>query len=46
MAAGAAMMVLPGPGVVALMIGVAMADFPGKKRLLKWLLTRPGLPGR
>jgi len=41
MAAGAAMMVLPGPGVVALMIGVAMADFPGKKGLLKWLLTRP-----
>lgn len=44
-AAGLAMVVLPGPGVVVAIIGVAMADFPGKARLLHWLLSRGRIMG-
>ena len=43
--AGVAMVVLPGPGVVVAIIGVAMADFPGKARLLRWLLSRGRIMG-
>jgi len=39
-AAGAAMMVLPGPGAVVLLAGIVLADFPGKRRFLRWLLSR------
>lgn len=39
-AAGLAMLVLPGQGVIVTIIGVALADFPGKYRLQRWLITR------
>lgn len=37
--AGVAMMILPGPGAVALLAGVVLADFPGKRRFLRWFLS-------
>ena len=30
----------PGPGLIVAIIGVALADFPGKYRLQRWLITR------
>lgn len=39
-AAGLAMLVLPGQGVIVTIIGIALADFPGKYRLQRWLITR------
>lgn len=38
--AGIAMLVLPGPGAIVLLVGVVLAEFPGKRRFLNWLLTR------
>lgn len=38
--AGIAMMVLPGPGAIPLLAGIVIADFPGKRRLLRWILSR------
>jgi hypothetical protein len=38
--AGVAMLVLPGQGVLALLIGVMLTDFPGKFRVERWLLSR------
>jgi hypothetical protein len=38
--AGLAMLALPGPGMVVLLLGVVMADFPGKARVQRWLLSR------
>jgi hypothetical protein len=37
--AGAAMMVLPGPGAVVLLAGIVFAEFPGKRRFLRWALS-------
>lgn len=39
-AAGVAMMVLPGPGLIVLLLGVMLADFPGKKRVREWVMSR------
>ncbi|MBC7772410.1 MAG: hypothetical protein H7210_07945 [Pyrinomonadaceae bacterium] len=38
--AGVAMMILPGPGAVAILAGIVFADFPGKRRFLSWFLAR------
>lgn len=38
--AGAAMMILPGPGAAALLAGIVFADFPGKRTLIRWFLSR------
>jgi uncharacterized membrane protein len=38
--AGVAMMVLPGPGAVALLAGIVLANVPGKRRLLRWFLSQ------
>ncbi len=38
--AGIAMLVLPGQGLLTLMIGFVMLDFPGKYRVEKWLIRR------
>lgn len=38
--AGAAMLILPGPGAIALLAGIVLADFPGKRRFLRWFLAR------
>ncbi len=43
---GLAMLALPGPGIIVLLIGVSLADFPGKRRLLKWIVSRGSMLGR
>jgi len=39
--AGVAMLVLPGPGVVAILGAFALLNLPGKYRLERWLVSRP-----
>lgn len=39
-AAGIAMLILPGQGLLTVFIGVVLVDFPGKFRLERWLATR------
>lgn len=41
MIAGAAMLLLPGQGLLTLLIGFLLLDFPGKYRFEKWLIARP-----
>ena len=38
---GVAMLVLPGQGILAILLGVMLGDFPGKMRLQQRLLARP-----
>ena len=38
-ALGLAMLVLPGQGLLTILVGVLMLDFPGKYRFEKWLLS-------
>ena len=38
---GIAMLVLPGQGILAILLGVMLGDFPGKLRLQQWILARP-----
>jgi hypothetical protein len=40
-AAGVAMLVLPGQGVITLLIGLMLVNFPGKRRLELALVRRP-----
>jgi hypothetical protein len=44
-AAGLAMLLLPGPGLVVLLLGLTMADFPGKHRVQLWLFSRRRILG-
>ncbi len=39
-AAGLAMLVLPGQGTLTILIGILLVDFPGKYRLERWVVTR------
>jgi hypothetical protein len=39
-AAGMIMLVLPGQGVLTILAGVMLLDFPGKYRLERWLVSR------
>ncbi len=39
--AGLAMLVLPGQGVLTMLIGISLLDVPGKRRLERRLLTNP-----
>ena len=32
---------IPGPGVLMLVLGFTLLDFPGKRRLEQWLIRRP-----
>lgn len=41
--AGIAMLVLPGQGILTIMIGLGIMNFPGKFELEKWLITRRGV---
>ena len=34
---------VPGPGILTILMGVLLLDFPGKRRLERWLLSRPRL---
>ena len=38
---GIAMLVLPGQGIVAILLGVMLCDFPGKRILQRWILAKP-----
>lgn len=45
-AIGIVLLVLPGQGVLTIVVGLMLADFPGKHRLIRALLTRgPVLAG-
>lgn len=39
-AVGIALLVLPGQGVLTILAGVVVAEFPGKVRLERWILRR------
>lgn len=41
MLAGLAMLVLPGQGLLTLILGFFLIDFPGKYRFERWLVARP-----
>lgn len=32
---------IPGPGVLTILVGLMLMDFPGKRRLERWLIGRP-----
>jgi hypothetical protein len=40
---GLAMLLLPGQGLLTVLLGVLLLDFPGKFRLERWLVTRRGV---
>ena len=35
------MLVLPGQGLLTIVVGLVLLDFPGKFRLERWLVSRP-----
>ena len=41
--AGIAMLILPGQGVLCILIGISLLNFPGKRRLERWLISRPSV---
>lgn len=41
--AGIAMLVLPGQGLLTILIGLLLVDFPGKQRALHWLVAKPAV---
>ncbi|UOG93217.1 MAG: PGPGW domain-containing protein [Candidatus Thiothrix sulfatifontis] len=41
--AGIAMLILPGQGLLTMMIGLGIMNFPGKFELEKWIVTRKGV---
>lgn len=40
---GLVMLVTPGQGVLTILVGLLLMNFPGKYRLERWLVTRPGV---
>ncbi|HTL61079.1 MAG TPA: hypothetical protein VL261_05475 [Nitrospira sp.] len=38
---GIAMLVLPGQGILSILLGVMLGDFPGKLKVQRWILARP-----
>ena len=40
---GVAMLFMPGQGMLTVLVGLALTDFPGKRRLERRLLARPGV---
>lgn len=41
--AGVAMLVLPGQGLLTMLLAVAVSDMPGKYRLERWMLKQRGV---
>lgn len=41
--AGMAMLVLPGQGILTILLGIVLLSFPGKLTLLTWLIFLPGV---
>lgn len=37
---GTAMLVLPGPGILTIVVGIILLNFPGKYRLERWMVGR------
>ena len=42
-ALGVALLFLPGQGLLTIVLGLALADFPGRRRLLARVLRSPGV---
>ncbi|MEX1033407.1 MAG: PGPGW domain-containing protein [Cellvibrionaceae bacterium] len=40
---GLLLLVLPGQGLLTLFLGLVIADFPGKRRAVNWLVARRGI---
>lgn len=40
---GILLLVLPGQGLITIFMGMLLADFPGRRRLVNWLVTRPSI---
>ena len=40
---GLVLMLTPGPGLVVLIVGISLAEFPGKQRLLVSIATQPSV---
>jgi hypothetical protein len=34
---------VPGPGLLTVLVGITLTDFPGKRRLERWVVSRPGV---
>jgi hypothetical protein len=43
LAAGLGMLLLPGPGMLVILMGVLLADFPGKAKVQRWILFRKSI---
>jgi len=41
--AGIAMLMLPGQGLLTIVVGLVLLNFPGKFRLQRWLVRRPNV---
>lgn len=41
--AGIIMLILPGQGLLSILIGISIGDFPGKYRLERYIVSRPGV---
>ncbi len=41
--AGLVMLLTPGQGILAILIGLSLVDFPGKRQLERRLVARPGI---
>ena len=39
--AGIVMLVLPGQGILTILAGIMLLDFPGRYRLVRWIVARP-----
>ena len=39
--AGIAMLILPGQGIITILIGISFMDFPGKHTIVDYLICRP-----
>jgi hypothetical protein len=37
------MLVTPGQGILTILVGLLLMNFPGKYRVERWLVTRPGV---
>lgn len=41
--AGVGMLILPGQGILCILLGLAIMNFPGKYSLERWVITRKGV---
>lgn len=41
--AGLLMLFLPGQGLLTIILGISLLDFPGKRTVIDWLLQRPSI---